>query len=85
MSQIKIQDYIKEEIKVNHLAGLKKGQTIAARDERSEKNWVGKLVERGYGEQDAAVIFKDARDMAILELQSQDESAFAEALGPCGK
>jgi len=69
MSQIKIQEFIIQEIKINHVAGLKKGQTIAKRDARSSEKWVRVLTERGYSEQDSAVIFKDAHDMAILELR----------------
>lgn len=71
MSQVKIQEYIVQEIKINHLAGLKKGQTIAARDEKSEQKWTRILIERGYTEWDAQVIFKDAHDMAILELRCE--------------
>ncbi|QAX98057.1 hypothetical protein [Pseudomonas phage vB_PaeM_PS3] len=37
MSQIKIQEYIVAEIKVNHCAHLRKGQTIQARDDRSSE------------------------------------------------
>jgi SOS response regulatory protein OraA/RecX len=75
MSQIKIQEFIVSEIKVNHLAGLKKGQTIAARDERSKFKWAAFLCERGYSATEAATIVADAHDMAILELTCESEAA----------
>lgn len=71
MSQQKIQEFIVNEIKVNHLAGLKKGQTIAARDERSKFKWGAFLCERGYTGQEAEAIVKDAYDVAILELRCE--------------
>lgn len=69
MSIIKIQEYIVQEIKINRMTCLKKGQTIASRDDSSEEKWTRFMVDRGYSEWDAAVIFKDAHDMAILELR----------------
>lgn len=71
MSQIKIQGYIVTEIKVNHCNHLRKGQTIAARDAKSAKKWTEFLIERGYSATEAAQIFADAYDMAILELQAK--------------
>ncbi|UZV40305.1 hypothetical protein [Pseudomonas phage vB-PaeM-YQ78] len=68
MSQIKIQEYIVAEIKVNHCAHLRKGQTIQARDDRSSEKWVAFMVERGYSASEAAILFKDAHDVAMLEL-----------------
>lgn len=69
MSQIKIQEYIVQEVKINHLAGLKKGQTIAKRDEYSEQKWTRFLTERGYSKEEAVMLFKDAHDMAVLEMR----------------
>lgn len=70
MSQIQIQQFIVEEIKVNHCAHLRKGQTIGKRDGRSERKWTDFLVARGYSGCEAALIFGDARDMAVLELSA---------------
>lgn len=70
MSQIVIQSYIVSEIKTNHLAHLRKGNTIAKRDERSRARWVGVLVARGYSDAEAIQIFADARDVAVLELNA---------------
>lgn len=71
MSQIQIQQFIMSETKVNHLAKCKKGQTIAARDERSKAKWTRFVVERGYTQTEAATIYKDAFDMALLELSAE--------------
>jgi hypothetical protein len=68
MSQIKIQEYIISEIKVNHCAHLPKGHTIKARDEKCNIKWVKLLMGRGYSSLEAAELFMDARDVALLEL-----------------
>ena len=71
MSQIKIQEFIIAEVKVNHLSHLRKGQTIKARVQRSFEKWTKFLTDRGYSEWDAEVIFNDAHDMAVLELRCE--------------
>lgn len=70
MSQIKIQEYIIAEIKVNHCAHLRKGQTIKARDERSNAKWVKLMTDRGYTSLAATEIYQQAHDMALLELNA---------------
>lgn len=70
MSQIKIQEFIIAEIKVNHSAHLRKGQSIKARDDRSNDKWVGFLMERGYSSLEAAEVYRDAHDVAVLELNA---------------
>jgi len=68
MSQIKIQEYIITEVKVNHCAAFKRGQTLKARDEASKARWTKFLIAHGYSATDAEIIYGDAYDMAILEL-----------------
>lgn len=70
MSQQQIQEFIVQEIKVNRMSRPKKGFTIQGRDQKSLNHWVNFLVERGYTESEASIIFNDAKDMAILELAS---------------
>lgn len=70
MSQIKIQEFIISEIKVNHCAHLRKGQTVKARDDKSNAKWVKFMMDRGYSSIESDEIFKDARDIAVLELAS---------------
>lgn len=72
MSQVKIQEFIVQEAIINRMADFKKGQTLASRDASSERKWTKFLAERGYTEQEATIIFKDALDMAILEVKSND-------------
>ncbi|MFJ3465902.1 hypothetical protein [Achromobacter spanius] len=75
MSQVQIQQFIVQEIRVNHCAHFRKGQTIAKRDRKSKEKWTEFLIARGYSNEEAAVIFSDARDMAILELRATDAGA----------
>ena len=70
MSQVKIQEFIISEVTVSQLACVKKGNTIKARIERCKAKWVQFMVDRGYTVANAEVVFKDAYDMAILELNA---------------
>lgn len=71
MSMLKIQEYIIQELQTNRMADFKKGQTLVKRDESSKNKWVKFLVERGYDVASAVLIFKDAQDVAILELRAE--------------
>lgn len=71
MSMIKIQEYIVQELQINRMADFKKGQTLVKRDESSKNKWVKFMAERGYSEEDAEIVFNDAKDMAILELKAE--------------
>jgi hypothetical protein len=68
MSMIRIQEYAMGAFRVSKLAKCKKGQTIKARFEAVRVKYIGMLTERGWSEADAAIIVKDAEDMAMLEL-----------------
>lgn len=68
MSLIKIQEYAMSDFKVSKLAKCKKGQTVKARFEAIRAKYVALLVNRGWLEADAAVVIKDAEDLAMLEM-----------------
>lgn len=68
MSLIKIQEYAMGAFRVSKMAKCKKGQTIQARFALVRAKYVAMLVARGWSEADAAIVIKDAEEMAMLEL-----------------
>ena len=70
MTQVATQKMIITEVCVNAMAYLRKGQTIKARQERSKARWVETLVQKGYTQSEAGMIWQDAYDVAMLELKA---------------
>lgn len=59
------------EVCVNACAYLRKGQTIKARQAKSEARWIETLKIKGYTQKEAEQIWQDAYDVAMLELNAQ--------------